>query len=60
MDDSTSDARAAVAALDVIDAATGRKPWTHRLDGPIGDSPAVVDGGVYVATNVGSLVALTR
>jgi hypothetical protein len=30
----------------------------HRLDGPIGGSPAVANGVVYVAT-VGSLVALT-
>jgi outer membrane protein assembly factor BamB len=59
MDDSTSDARAAAPVLVAIDAATGGKPWTHRLDGPIGNSPAVVDGVVYVATTVGSLVALT-
>jgi hypothetical protein len=45
-------------ALDAIDAATGGKPWTHRLDGLIGGSPAVADGDVYVAATVRPLVAL--
>jgi hypothetical protein len=58
MDDSTSDARAAVPVLDAIDAGTGGKAWMHRLDGPIRSSPAVADGVVCVATTVGSLVAL--
>jgi PQQ-like domain len=46
-------------ALHAIQVAIGGKWWMHHLDRPIGGSPAVVDGVVYVATTAGLLMALT-
>ena len=46
------------AASDNESAPKGSLKWEYEADGPIYASPAVVDGTVYLATGVGSIVAL--
>jgi outer membrane protein assembly factor BamB len=41
-----------------LDAATGAEHWRVETIGHVSDSPAVVDGVVYVGTNAGRLLAL--
>ena len=47
------------AAPDSEEAPRGVLKWRYIADGPIYASPAVVDGTVYIATGVGSIVALS-
>ena len=41
-----------------LDAATGAVRWAHRTDGPVGSSPAVAGGVVYVGSDDFSVYAL--